>query len=410
MSQVAHRSRAIAPAQSVETRVPFLDLKAQYAQVREQILDAVHRVIESAHFVGGEQMELFESEFARYVGARNAVATGSGTAALELVLRAYGIGAGDEVIVPAYTFFATAEAVSLVGAMPVFADVDAETYHLDAASVQRCITPRTRAIIPVHLHGRAMDLSEIVAIAKARRLEIIEDACQAHGARHKGICVGGAGRPTCFSFYPGKNLGAYGDGGAITCNDSGLADSLRILRDHGSPMKYQHITIGTNSRLDAVQAAVLRVKLRWLDEWNGRRARHAKIYCHALEGLGIKLPPLAPVGGHNYHLFVIRTPRRDEMRTFLAERGIESGIHYPAPLHLTEAYQQLGYGGAGSLPVAESVTREVLSLPMYAELTREQIQEVIFAVRDFVVQKLGSKLLHRSDDGFTTYPSEAFSA
>ena len=410
MTQVAHPSRTIVSSQPAKTRVPFLDLKAQYGQVREQILDAVHRVLESAHFVGGEEVELFESEFARYVGARYAVATGSGTAALELALRALGIGAGDEVIVPAYTFFATAEAVSLAGAKPVFADINPDTYHLDAASVCRCITPRTRAVIPVHLHGRAMDMSEIEHLAKARRLEIIEDACQAHGSRSGGVCVGGAGRPTCFSFYPGKNLGAYGDGGAVTCNDSGLAEQLRILRDHGSPRKYQHITIGTNSRLDAVQAAVLRVKLRWLDEWNGRRAHHAKTYYHALEGVGIQLSPLAPAGGHNYHLFVIRTRQRDELRTFLAERGIETGIHYPAPLHLTQAYQQLGYAGANSLPVAESVTRDVLSLPMYPELAREQIQEVILAVRDFAVQKLGSKLSHSRGEDRSIYAHEAFSA
>lgn len=367
---------------SANVRVPFLNLRAQDPAVRIEILDAIHAVIESAHFIGGEQVELFEKEFARYAGARYAVAVSSGTAALELVLRAMRIGAGCEVIVPAYTFFATAEAVSLVGARPVFADVDPETCLLDAASVERCFTSRTRAIIPVHLHGRAMDLSEIARLAKARGVELIEDACQAHGARCGAVGVGGSGRPVCFSFYPGKNLGAYGDGGAITLNDTELAQSLRRLRDHGSPAKYVHTEVGTNSRLDALQAAVLRVKLRWLDEWNGSRARLAKAYRSALQGTGVLLPPGAPPGGHNYHLFVIRTPRRDALRSYLASRGIETGIHYPTPVHLTPAYQALGYPGPGSLPVAERIAREVLSLPMYPELTHEQIRSVAAAVRE----------------------------
>ncbi len=375
------------PHPAAAVRVPFLDLRAQYAGIREQITEAVQGVIESAHFVGGACVERFEEEFARYVGARYAVSVGSGTAALELTLRALRIGPGDEVIVPAYTFFATAEAVSLVGAKPVFADVDPVTCHLDAASVEQYMTSRTRAIIPVHLHGRAMDLSGIARLAEERRVKIIEDACQAHGARRGGVRVGGSGRPVCFSFYPGKNLGAYGDGGAITTNDPALAQLLRILRDHGSPAKYQHVEIGANSRLDALQAAVLRAKLRWLDEWNGRRARHAKAYRSALEGAGVDLPACAPTGGHNYHLFIIRTPQRDALRAFLAARGIETGIHYPVPLHLTAAYQALGYPGPGSLPVAERLTREVLSLPMYPELTNHQIRDVAAAIREFNAQQ-----------------------
>lgn len=364
-------------------RVPFLDLKAQYCVIKDEVLANVHQVIESACFIGGEHVAQFESEFARYVGARHAVSVGSGTAALELALRAMGIGPGDEVIVPAYTFFATAEAVSLVGAKPVFADVDPETCHLDVSSVEQHITSRTRAIIPVHLHGRAMDLSDLEALAARRGLEIIEDACQAHGARYKGARVGSSGRPVCFSFYPGKNLGAYGDGGAITCNDPDFAQLLRVLRDHGSPEKYQHVTIGTNSRLGAIQAAVLRVKLRWLDEWNGKRVRCAKMYIRGLENAGVKLPIPAGPGGHVYHLFVIRTPQREELRKFLAQKGIQTGIHYPVPLHLTPAYQALGYPGPGSLPVAENLTEEVLSLPMYPELSRGQIREVVSAIREF---------------------------
>jgi dTDP-3-amino-3,4,6-trideoxy-alpha-D-glucose transaminase len=364
-------------------RVPFLDLKAQYASIRDEILETVHEVLESAHYVGGAKVEQFEEEFARYAGSRYAVATASGTAALELVMRALGLGAGDEVIVPANSFFATAEAVSNIGATPVFADVQAHTFHLDASSVERCITPRSRAIVPVHLYGRAMDLTEIVRLAEDRGLMIAEDACQGHGAELNGIRVGGSGRPACFSFYPGKNLGAYGDDGAVTCNDAGLARSIRILRDHGSPSKYQHLVVGTNARLDAIQAAVLSVKLRRLDDWNRRRMRHAATYLRGLKGTDLILPWFAPKGAHNYHLFVVRTAKRDALRAFLAERGIETGIHYPVPIHLTPAYQALGYPGPGSLPVVERLGREVLSLPMYAELTREQVREVIVAVQDF---------------------------
>jgi len=384
MTYTTLRNPDLLPTQKTVVRVPFLNLRAQYASIREELLEAVHHVLESAHYVGGEEVEGFENDFARYVGARYAVGLSSGTAALELVLRALGLGVGDEVIVPAYTFFATAEAVSLTGATPIFADVDSLTYHLDAASAERCITPRTRAIIPVHLHGRAMDLSEILRLAETRGLIVIEDACQAHGARQSGVRVGGSGRPACFSFYPGKNLGALGDGGAVTCNDADLARKLRLLRDHGSPVKYEHVAIGTNARLDAVQAAVLRVKLRWLDEWNGRRARHARTYLHSLVLPGIVLPAPSAPGGHNYHLFVIKTERRDEMRAFLTKRGIETGIHYPSPVHLTEAYRALGHPGPGSIPNAEAAAREVLSLPMYPEITRDQIRDVTFAIHEFL--------------------------
>lgn len=380
------RSNASIPIRRPQTRVPFLDLRAQYQSIREEIEDAVHRVLESAHYVGGECVERFEEEFAAYVGARYAVALGSGTAALELVLRAQGIGPGDEVIVPANTFFATAEAVSSVGATPVFADVNPETLHLDAASAEQCVTARTRAIIPVHLHGRAMEMNELAQWADARRLMVIEDACQAHGAQLDGVRVGGSGRPACFSFYPGKNLGAYGDGGAVTCNDAAMAQRLRLLRDHGSPVKYEHMAIGTNSRLDALQAAVLSVKLRRLDGWNRMRAQHATSYLRGLDGSGLQLPAPAPEGAHNYHLFVIATPLRDGLRAFLAERGIDSGIHYPTPLHLTPAYQAFGYPGSGSLPVAERMAREMLSLPMFAELTESQVADVVFAIQEFVAR------------------------
>jgi dTDP-4-amino-4,6-dideoxygalactose transaminase len=369
-----------------ETRVPFLNLKAQYASIREEVQEAINRVLDSAYYVGGECIERFEEAFASYVGARHAVALGSGTDALELALRAAGIEPGNEVIVPANTFFATAEAVSNVGATPVFADVDPATLHLDAASAERALTSCTRAIIPVHLHGRAMDMTEIEQFAGAHHLIVIEDACQAHGARLNGVRVGGSGRLVCFSFYPGKNLGAYGDAGAVTCNDAAMAQTLRLLRDHGSQVKYEHVAIGRNSRLDAIQAAVLSVKLRYLDEWNRRRADHAAQYRSALDGSGLRLPAPADEDTHNYHLFVIATPMREALRAFLAGCGIETGIHYPTPLHLTPAYRVLSSLGPGSLPVSECMASQMMSLPMFAELTQEQLAEVALGIQEFMAE------------------------
>lgn len=379
------------PVRSIGTRVPLINLKAQHQSVRQEIQKAINRVLDSARYVGGEWVERFEEEFAAYVGARYAVALGSGTAALELVLRAAGIGPGDEVIVPANTFFATAEAVTNVGATPVFADVDPKMLHLSAASAESVLTSRTRAIIAVHLHGRAMDMAPIQQFATLRRLVLIEDACQAHGAQLDGVRVGGSGRPACFSFYPGNNLGAYGDGGAVTCNDAGLAQALRLLRDHGGPVNYEHMVVGTNSRLDAIQAAVLSVKLRRLEEWNLRRAEHADRYLRALDGSGLQLPAPAPAGVHNYHFFVIATPMRNTLRAFLAERGIESGIHYPTPLHLTPAYQAFGHPGPGSLPVAERMARQMLSLPMYAEMTDSELAEVVITVQEFIARQASAQ-------------------
>jgi dTDP-4-amino-4,6-dideoxygalactose transaminase len=380
-------SATTTPLRRVETRVPFLNLKAQLKSIRPEIQEAINQVLDSAHYVGGERVERFEAEFAAYVGARFAVAVGSGTAALELVLRASGIEFGDEVIVPANTFIATAEAVTNIGATPVFADVDPFTLHLSAESAESRITRRTRAIIPVHLHGRAMDMAEIEELATTRRLLVIEDACQAHGAQLNGVRVGGSGRPACFSFYPGKNLGAFGEAGAITCDDPALARELRLLRDHGSPVKYEHTIVGTNARLDAIQAAVLSVKLPRLEGWNLRRAQHAERYLRGLHGSGLQLPAPAPRGAHNYHLFVIATPMRDGLRAFLAEHGIETGIHYPTPLHLTQAYRARGSAGEGSLPVAERMAREMLSLPMFAELTEPELAEVVIAAQEFAAEQ-----------------------
>lgn len=366
-----------------EMLVPFVDLKAQYASIRNEIGPAIENVLASTHFIGGEWLKTFEENLAHYVGASYAIGVGSGTAALELALKAASIGPGDEVIVPANSFFATAEAVSNIGARPVFADVDPTTFHMDLASVERALTLRTRALIPVHLYGRAMDLAEFERLAARHHLQIIEDAAQALGAERAGIKVGGSGRLTCFSFYPAKNLGAYGDAGAVTTNDHDQAEKIRILRDHGSPVKYQHVVIGTNSRLDAIQAAVLSVKLRHLDGWNHLRRQHAGAYFNGLRALAIRPPEMPPHKEHIFHLFVVRASRRDELKQVLAARGVETGIHYPVPLHLTPAYQALGYPGMGSLPIAERLAGEILSLPMYPELAEAQIDHCIRALLSF---------------------------
>lgn len=366
--------------------VPFLDLTSQLESIREEIMDAVDRVFASGQFVGGEWVERFEEQFARFVGSKYAIGVGSGTAALELALKAAQIGADDEVILPANSFFATAEAVSNVGARPVFADVNPRTFHLDVASSERLITARTKAIIPVHLYGWAMDMTALQKLADQHRLTIIEDAAQAHGTERDGIPVGGSGRLTCFSFYPGKNLGAYGDGGIVTCNDEVHAERLRLLRDHGSPAKYVHVIVGTNSRLDALQAAVLSVKLRYLREWNARRLRHAMDYAIGLRHASIQVPEVPSGREHNFHLFVIRAKNRDALRQHLHARGIGTGIHYPEPLHLTPAYRELGYAMRGSLPVSEALAPEILSLPMYPELSESQTDQVTEAVLEFLDQ------------------------
>src|ERR1051326_3921874 len=366
--------------------IPFLDLTSQFESIREEVMEAINQVLASGQFVGGEWVERFEEQFARFVGSRYAIGVGSGTAALELALKASQIGVDDEVILPANSFFATAEAVSNVGARPVFADVNRATFHLDITSAERLVTPRTRAIIPVHLYGRAMDMTALQELANRHSLTIIEDAAQAHGTEWDGVPVGGSGRLTCFSFYPGKNLGAYGDGGVVTCNDEVYAERLRLLRDHGSPAKYAHVIVGTNSRLDALQAAVLSVKLRYLREWNARRLRHAMDYAIGLRHASIQVPKVPSDREHNFHLFVIRTKSRDALRQHLQARGIGTGIHYPEPLHLTPAYRELGYAIRGSLPVSEALALEILSLPMYPELSESQTDQVTEAVLEFLDQ------------------------
>jgi dTDP-4-amino-4,6-dideoxygalactose transaminase len=367
----------------MNTQVPFVDLKSQYSSIRPEIARALEEILDSAHFIGGPELERFEHEFAAFCGASYAVGVANGTDAITLAMKVAGVGSRDEVLVPANSFFASAEAVSNAGAKPVFVDIDPQTFLMDPESAARAITPRTRAILPVHLYGRALDMRPFEELAAAHQLTIIEDCAQAHGAAVSGQTVGSSGRLTTYSFYPGKNLGAYGDGGAVTTSDPHLRSHLLQLRDHGSPRKYEHAHIGYNSRLDTLQAAVLSVKLRHLHTWNAARRKHAEFYAAALAGSPIVAPQIPAQGEHVFHLFVIRCSRRDELQKFLAERGISTGIHYPTPLHLTEAYQREGAPGRGAFPVSEAFAGEILSLPMFAELTSDQLNRTADAVLEF---------------------------
>ncbi|HEY6046313.1 MAG TPA: DegT/DnrJ/EryC1/StrS family aminotransferase [Pyrinomonadaceae bacterium] len=360
--------------------VPFVDLKAQYQSIKAEIDEAVARVIQNTSFVLGPEVEAFERTFAEYVGARFCLGLNSGTAALHLALLAGRIGAGDEVIVPANSFFATAEAVSVVGATPVFVDADPISYTIDTTKIEKAITARTRGIIPVHLYGQSADLDPILGIAKRRNLVVIEDAAQAHGAEYKGRRVGALGDIGCFSFYPGKNLGAYGEGGAVVTNDEQLAHRVRLLRDHGSEKKYRHEIVGFNFRLEGMQGAVLNVKLRHLDRWNELRRRHAAQYAELLKDTNLTLPAEMDYARHVYHVYVIQSKARDDLQRALTDAGIQSGIHYPIPIHLQPAYASLGHR-PGDFPEAERQSNRVLSLPMFAELTEEQIHAVASATR-----------------------------
>jgi dTDP-4-amino-4,6-dideoxygalactose transaminase len=366
--------------------VPFVDLQAQYRAIKAEVDEAIRRVLDSSAFILGREVEAFERAFSEYVGARECVGVSNGTAAIQLALTACGVGAGDEVIVPANTFFATAEAVSTAGATPVFVDCDPVTYNIDAARIEAAVTPRTRAVIPVHLYGQPADLDAVFEVAKRHNLIVIEDAAQAHGARYKGKRVGARGRASCFSFYPGKNLGAYGEGGAVTTDDAEVARRVRMLRDHGSEQKYRHEIVGYNFRLEGIQGAVLNVKLKHLDGWNESRRAHAARYRELLAPLAsagaVTLPREASDVEHVYHLFVIQTEARDALQRYLSAAGVQTGIHYPVPVHLQPAYASLKYK-EGDFPSAESQSRRVLSLPMFAELTGRQIKYVADAVADF---------------------------
>ncbi|HEV7844076.1 MAG TPA: DegT/DnrJ/EryC1/StrS family aminotransferase, partial [Pyrinomonadaceae bacterium] len=359
----------------------FVDLQAQYRVIKKEIDAAIERVLNNASFVLGREVAAFEESFAEYTGARFCVGVSNGTAAIQLALTACGVGAGDEVIVPANTFFATAEAVSTAGAKPVFVDADPASFTMDARQIEAALTPRTRAVIPVHLYGQAADLDPILDIAQRHKLLVIEDAAQAHGALYKGRRVGTFGHAATFSFYPGKNLGAYGEGGAVVTNDEAVARNVRLLRDHGSERKYHHEIIGYNFRLEGIQGAVLGVKLAHLDRWNDLRREHASLYNSLLYGTNLVLPQEMSYARHVYHLYVVRTEDRNALQSALNKAGVQTGIHYPVPIHLQPAYAFLGYE-RGSFPETERQAARVLSLPMFPELTDEQIKVVAESVHD----------------------------
>jgi dTDP-4-amino-4,6-dideoxygalactose transaminase len=362
-------------------KVPYFDLAEQYAGLREEILEAIDRVCRKTSFILGEEVERFEQEFAKYCEVKHCVGLNSGTSALHLALLSAGIGAGDEVITTSNTFIATVEAISYTGATPVFVDIDPETANIDAARIESAISNKTRAIIPVHLYGRPVDLDSIIEIASRYKLLVIEDACQAHGARYHGKRVGGFGYAAAFSFYPGKNLGAYGEGGALTTNDDEVAKLVRSLRSHGESTRYLHKYIGYNYRMDGLQAAVLNVKLRHLEEWTAKRQTCAELYRRLLNGANVGLPQDSPDAENVYHLFVAYVDDRDQVREELRKAGVQTAVHYPKPVHLQDAFSHLGYQ-AGSLPFTELACERVLSMPLFPEMSMEQVRFAAEALAD----------------------------
>jgi dTDP-4-amino-4,6-dideoxygalactose transaminase len=362
--------------------IPYLDLKAQYLTIKDEIDSAIKDVVESCHFVLGEQVEAFESEFAKFCGTEYALGVNSGTSALHLALLAAGVKAGDEVITVSDTFVATAAAICYTGALPVFVEIDPRSCTIDPAKLEAAITPRTRVIMPVHLYGGCADMDSINEIAARHNLIVIEDAAQAHGADYKGRRAGSLSSIACFSFYPGKNLGAFGEGGAVTTNNPDYAKRIQRLRDHGQSQKYYHDEVGYNYRMEAIQGAVLRVKLRHLDDWTAARRRHAAAYQASLTGADVRLlEPLAKTQPA-WHIFPVFTSKRDALVEYLKIRGISTGIHYPIPVHLQRGFAHLGYR-KGDFPLTEKACDEVLSLPMYAEMPQQYVDEVVAAIHDF---------------------------
>jgi len=364
-------------------RVKFVDLSAQHKTLESEIKDVFNRVLANCSFVLGPEVEKFEKAFASYCQAAHCIAVSNGTAALQLVLQGLGVGPGDEVITVAHTFIATAEAITAAGALPVFVDIDSVSYTLDPTKLEGAITPRTKAIIPVHLYGQPADMDPINAIAAKHGIAIIEDACQAHGTKYKGRRAGSLGRAACFSFYPSKNLGACGEGGAVTTDDAELAKKVRMLRDHGSVRKYEHDFPAYNLRLEGLQGGVLAVKLPHLDGWNENRRALAMRYNELFAGSKVVSPKQMTYADHVYHLYVVVVEDRETLREALSEQGIENGLHYPIPLHLQKAYADLGYK-KGDFPVSEYVAANHVSLPMYAELPVEHVEHVARAVREIV--------------------------
>lgn len=356
-------------------KIRFVDLSAQHKPLESELKDVFSRVLANGSFVLGPEVEKFEKMFAAYCGTEQCITVTNGTAALQLVLQGLGVGAGDEVITVAHTFIATAEAINAAGARPVFVDIDPVSYTMDPAELEEAITPRTKAIIPVHLYGQPADMDAINAIAAKHGIPVIEDSCQAHGAEYKGRPTGSLGTAACFSFYPSKNLGACGEGGAVTTNDAELARKIRMLRDHGSVKKYEHDFPAYNLRLEGIQGGVLTVKLPHLDGWNDNRRLLAARYGELLAGSKVVTPKEMDYSHHVYHLYVIVVEDRDALKKALSEQGIENGLHYPVPLHLQKAYAYLGYK-KGDLPISEHVAANHVSLPMYAELPIEHVEHV----------------------------------
>jgi len=362
-------------------KVKFVDLHAMHAPLMGEFRQVFERVVENSSFILGAEVSRFEEAFAKYLGADHCVAVTNGTVALELALLAMGVGPGDEVITVPNTFIATCEAVSAVGARPVFVDVDAISYNMDPTLVERAITPRTKVLLPVHLYGQTADMEPLLEIASRHGIQVLEDACQAHGAEYKGRKAGTMGVAGCFSFYPGKNLGALGEGGGVVTSDSQLAARMRLLRDHGSLRKYEHTVPGYNFRLEGLQGGILAVKLPHLDGWNDRRRVAAEHYDNLLSGNGIIPPVEMPYAHHVYHLYVIQADDREQLRKDLNAAGVETGLHYPGPLHLQEAYKFLGYT-KGDFPVCERLADRILSLPMFPDITREQVEYVVSVVKE----------------------------
>jgi dTDP-4-amino-4,6-dideoxygalactose transaminase len=366
--------------------VPFVDLKAQYQSIAGEIDQAIAKVLQGTDFILGEEVGLFEEALADYCEVKHAVGLDSGVSALELALRALDIGPGDEVITVANSFIATASAISFVGAKPILVDSNPTTYNIDVAAIGRAVTGKTRAIIPVHLYGQSADMDPIMKIAKDRDIRVIEDACQAHGARYKGRRVGTFGDAAAFSFYPAKNLGAYGDGGALVTDSDEVAEKVRMLRNYGQTRKYHHSFLAYNHRLDTMQAAILRVKLKYLDQWNDARRCHGRLYKELLKDTGLILPFNSKHSEHVYHLYVVQSEHRDALREWLGAKGIATGMHYPIPIHLQAAYAHLGYG-EGDFPATEACAQQILSLPMFPELTDSQIEHVVDAIREFELNR-----------------------
>lgn len=359
--------------------IPFLDLKAQYLSIKDEVDAAIQGVLNSCQFTLGSEVAAFEAEFAAYCQAAHGVGVNTGTSALHMALLAAGVGRGDEVITVPFTFVATVSAIDYTGAKPVFVDIDPRTYTMDVNALEAAITPRTKAIIPVHLYGQTVDMDPLLAIAKRHGLIVIEDACQAHGAEYKGRRAGSMGDMGCFSFYPGKNLGAYGEGGMVVTSNPEYARTIRMLRDWGAEKKYHHVLKGYNFRMEGIQGAVLRVKLKRLEAWTEARRKAADCYKRLLGDTGIPIPLAMPYARHVYHIYAIRTANRQAWQEALLALGVQTGIHYPTPVHLLPAFSDLGLT-RGSFPHSEKAADEVLSLPMYPELTRTQCEQVAAAV------------------------------